>query len=402
MILPVRFGRWLWTIALMLAVFVLPLPAFGVGVAEIPNPRQTYGGWVTDMADMLDASTETELNRKITQLERQNGSEIAIVTVPDTAPAASPKALTTELFNTWGIGKRGEDNGVLFLISKGDRRVEIETGSGLETVLPDTWVETIIRTEVIPPFKQEEYATGIMAGTDAIVEQLSDEFPGRSPFGFLDLPKFVGAIAILASVTLAGILWSRADAKAKSRSHQASYRVSPTGRSRVSAWSHQFEFPLQCDRCGQPMQAADETLCLSRLSPTERVARDIGSLVCRGWCCPNCAPDDFHLRLYERNYLPYVTCPNCQELTIKRGSETIKAATPTASGKRRIRERCAGCNYKTQREEIIPRIRQRTSTARTSTGASSSSWNSSWGGGGDSGGSFGGGGSDGGGAGGSW
>jgi uncharacterized membrane protein YgcG len=48
-----------------------------------------------------------------------------VVTVDDTAPAFSPKAFTTELFNYWGISKKGQDNGVLFLIPLGDRRVEI-------------------------------------------------------------------------------------------------------------------------------------------------------------------------------------------------------------------------------------------------------------------------------------
>jgi uncharacterized protein len=96
-------------------------------VKDVPNPRQINGTWVTDMAGMLDEPTESQLNSLISQLERKNGTEIAVVTVPETTPAESPKEFTTQLFNYWKIGKKGKDNGVLFLISKSDRRVEIET-----------------------------------------------------------------------------------------------------------------------------------------------------------------------------------------------------------------------------------------------------------------------------------
>lgn len=89
------------------------------------------------------------------------------MTVPDVAPSL-PKAFTTELFNAWEIGKKGKDNGVLVMVSKGDRRVEIETGYGIEAILPDARVGKIIRTEMIPAFKQEDYEAGIVNGTLAV------------------------------------------------------------------------------------------------------------------------------------------------------------------------------------------------------------------------------------------
>ncbi|BBC26272.1 hypothetical protein ABRG53_4015 [Pseudanabaena sp. ABRG5-3] len=141
-------------------------------VQEVPNPQQTSGNWVTDSAEILKPETEAQLNQMINRLENKNGAEIAVVTVPDTKPAASPKAFATELFNYWHIGKKGRDNGVLFLISKGDRRVEIETGYGVEAILPDAKVGNIIDTEIIPRFKQSNYDDGTLAGTRLIVVTL--------------------------------------------------------------------------------------------------------------------------------------------------------------------------------------------------------------------------------------
>lgn len=158
-----------WICALSVAIALSPLTSTALTVQEVPNPRQVYGGWVTDMAGILSEPTEKQLNQMITQLEAKNGSEIAVVTVPEVSPAASPKAFTTELFNHWRIGKKGKDNGVLFLVSVKDHRVEIETGYGVEGILPDAKVGDIIRTEVTPRFKQKDFDGGTLAGTKDLV-----------------------------------------------------------------------------------------------------------------------------------------------------------------------------------------------------------------------------------------
>lgn len=155
-----------------LAIVLFPCVGLAVEVKDVPNPRQVNGTWVTDMAQMLDEPTEAQLNSMISQLERKNGTEIAVVTVPETSPAASPKEFTTQLFNYWGIGKKGKDNGVLLLISKGDRKVEIETGYGMEAILPDAKVGNIINTQITPRFKQGDFKGGTLAGTKALVVEI--------------------------------------------------------------------------------------------------------------------------------------------------------------------------------------------------------------------------------------
>jgi uncharacterized protein len=164
--------RTFWGIFLCLALLSFPLPSFAVTVQDVPNPRQVYGGWVTDMANLLDPETEAKLNQMISKLEAENGTEIAVVTVPDTAPSATSKQFATQLFKYWGIGKRGINNGVLFLISQDERRVEIETGYGIEKILPNTQVDDIINQQIIPHFKQGDFAGGILAGTKALIVNL--------------------------------------------------------------------------------------------------------------------------------------------------------------------------------------------------------------------------------------
>lgn len=151
--------------------------ALAVAVTDIPNPQQESGTWVTDTAEILSDEAEVQLNQMITELEANNGTEMAVVTVPQTAPSDSPKAFATELFNYWGIGKAEQDNGVLFLISVNDRRVEIETGYGLATLLPDAEVARIIDSEITPRFRQGDFDGGALAGTQTIATALSDTVP---------------------------------------------------------------------------------------------------------------------------------------------------------------------------------------------------------------------------------
>jgi uncharacterized protein len=155
-----------------LALCLLALPSQALTVEEVPNPRQISRGWVTDMAGILKPETEDQLNEMINRLEEKDGAEIAVVTVPETKPATSPKAFANKLFNYWHIGKKEQDNGILFLISKGDRRVEIETGNGMQTVLPDAKVSDLIDTEILPLFKQNDFDGGTLAGTRSVVVTL--------------------------------------------------------------------------------------------------------------------------------------------------------------------------------------------------------------------------------------
>ena len=164
-----------------LALMIAPSSSLAVTVEEVPNPRQANRGWVSDTANILNAATEKKLNQTISQLEAKNGTEIAVVTVPNIAPSETPKAFATQLFNYWKIGKANSNNGVLFLVSKGDRRVEIKTGYGIEPVLPNAQVGEIIQQKIVPSFKQGNFDQGTLNGTNALITTLETKtFPANS------------------------------------------------------------------------------------------------------------------------------------------------------------------------------------------------------------------------------
>jgi uncharacterized membrane protein YgcG len=114
------------------------------------------------------------LNALVAEVEQQTTAEIAVVVVPTTAPL-TPKEYVTALFNRWGVGKRGINNGVMVLLAIHDRRVEIETGDGVESLLPDGKAGEIIRTAMLPAFAHDRWGEGLVAGTQRVAQTLLEQ-----------------------------------------------------------------------------------------------------------------------------------------------------------------------------------------------------------------------------------
>jgi uncharacterized protein len=157
-------GTYPWAGIIVLLV-LLGLPAR----AQEPFPAPQ--GRVNDFAQVLDPSTKAQLNALVAEVEQQTTAEIAVVVVHTTAPM-TPKESVTALFNRWGVGKRGADNGVMILLAIHDRRVEIETGYGVEDILPDGKVGEIIRTAMSPAFTHDRWGEGLLAGTQRVAQIL--------------------------------------------------------------------------------------------------------------------------------------------------------------------------------------------------------------------------------------
>lgn len=161
-----------------LAIFSLGMPtAIAIPIEKVPNPRQINRGWVTDMVNILTPETEAEINRLVSEIERKNGTEIVVVVVPDTIPEKTPKAFATKLFNYWGIGKKDINNGILFLVSFNEKRVEIDVGLGLENFMTSDKTLNLIKTHITPYYKRGNYDQGTLEGTKALTSYLLNYQP---------------------------------------------------------------------------------------------------------------------------------------------------------------------------------------------------------------------------------
>ncbi|MBI2138042.1 GNAT family N-acetyltransferase [Candidatus Woesearchaeota archaeon] len=119
---------------------------------ELPQPT----GYVNDFARILSPATIGILDERIEALREKNSVEIAVVTIQSTGELPI-EDYANLLFQKWGIGQRGADNGVLILVAVKDRKVRIEPGYGLEPILPDGLCGEIVRNRILPEFRKGDF-----------------------------------------------------------------------------------------------------------------------------------------------------------------------------------------------------------------------------------------------------
>jgi len=154
----------------LLCVLVACLAALSAFAVDVPY----LSGRVTDNAEILSTETKQKLGELLQAHEAASGDQIAVLTVAS-LEGESVEAYAEQVFNTWKLGQKGKDNGVLVLVAPGDRRMRIEVGYGLEGTLTDVAASRIIRNVMTPRFKAGDFDGGVEAGVRAIVAQLAGE-----------------------------------------------------------------------------------------------------------------------------------------------------------------------------------------------------------------------------------
>jgi uncharacterized protein len=128
-------------------------------------------GRVVDDAHLLQPADVTTIEAKLAGLEAQSRRQIVVATVP-TLGGDDIDDYANKLFRAWGIGDKQRNDGLLLLIAPTEHKVRIEVGPGLEGIVTDAVSSIIIRHDLTPRFKANDFAGGINAATDALITQL--------------------------------------------------------------------------------------------------------------------------------------------------------------------------------------------------------------------------------------
>ena len=162
-------------------------------LTAIPDPKTLGETYVSDPDTVLAPATVQELNATLQALDQSGRAHIDVALARSIGEAV-PKTAATALFNRWKIGAKGQDNGLLMLLVLDQRRIEFETGYGLEGDLPDAICYRIQQRDMVPLMRAGHYDAAVRAGVAALIRQLNpdsaqtarDKFLADSALAFQD------------------------------------------------------------------------------------------------------------------------------------------------------------------------------------------------------------------------
>jgi uncharacterized protein len=137
--------------------------------------KQKPARLVNDFTGTLTTDQAQALENKLVAFDDSTTTQIAVVIIP-TLNGRDIADFNVQLGRAWGVGGKQYNNGVVLLIAKNDRKLNIATGYGAEGALPDITTKHIIDQVIVPNFKGDDYYRGIEEGTDAIIQAVKGEY----------------------------------------------------------------------------------------------------------------------------------------------------------------------------------------------------------------------------------
>lgn len=373
-------------------------------ILNAPNPKDGGNGYVSDPAGIIGPEAVARINAIAASVEEAATAEMAVVVLPSIGDQ-NPKDFATELFNHWGIGKAGRDNGLLILTIMDQHRTEFETGYGLEGVLPDIICYRVGMQVLVPLFQQGQYGEGltatvrrfqeIMQDPAALEELRADERPYGQGSRQKGNPLIIVLLVYATVALLTGIFllrhilltnWGKDELYDKYKKIQRFHTIFPAiffpiPCMPIFLWARGLlkklrNHPRFSKVNGKPMRKLNEGGEDEYLEKGQITEEDIQSVDYDVWITDNA--DDILILRYEKRFSKYSPCPKCSfKAYYQSRSETIQAATYHSTGTRELTFSCKNCNYAHSKRETIP-MKTRSSSGG---GIGRSGGGGSWGGG---------------------
>ncbi|HEY0096339.1 MAG TPA: TPM domain-containing protein [Archangium sp.] len=361
-------------------------------MSSIPRPRQ--GSWSVDTTGTLSSSTLAGVDRWGAEVDGKGLGQLAVVVVSTTG-GRHPRTFATDLFNLWGLGHAGRDDGALLLIALRDRKAEIVLGDGVDSGADTDRSDALMSGAIVPAFKRKDPEGAVLAGARGLSDLLE-----RSP-----LNASVSSTASVPDVPHSPPSDVTTPVQPEARfqgrgTYSSGPYYSPTLMERVASNERAPWFfgggagalvmgaaglrrwlrrrPRICEHCKQPRQLLDEHRDDAHLDEGQQREEDLGSVDYDVWWCTSC--EDARVERYGAWFTSYSKCPGCDYKTKSETSTTLVSATYDHGGTVRVTVDCKHCSYHDTFTRSTPKL------TRPSSSSSSSGGGSSFGGGRSSGG----------------
>ena len=377
-------------------------------VKTVPNDHLTDArDYTTNPDGIISAQAEQTINDMLAEAESTATAEVAVVLL-ESIGYIDIDDFANQLFNHWGIGKdgkdNGKDNGLLFILVQDQREMVFRTGSGMEGVFPDVILSRIIRNDISPKLKEGDFDAGIIAGISQICEimknpevvqeiiQREKDEDAAIKAGMLYTYLAIGTIFFLCFLIFSIKILN------SSKTNYAQCLEMRGWKSGVVSSSLLFPVPMLlffifyfitivrlrnksigCSSCGHKMHKLSEKEENVHLNTAQQSEERVRSIDYDVWLCDNCK---------NREILPYTKpsrykeCPHCRAKTyLLTDDRTLKRATSSRKGEGQKTYLCKNCRERDFVKYTIPMIVYSGGSGSGSSWGGSSSGGGSWGGG---------------------
>ena len=155
-----------WQLAFAAALFLFA--PFIAAADRQPVPR--LEGRVTDVARVLSEADRERLNSLLARYERETSHQIGVLLIPSLS-GETIESFSLRVANSWKLGQKGLDNGILVTMAMKERAVRIELGVGMERFISNATAQSIISSSMVPAFRKGDYAGGLQAGLEQLMSE---------------------------------------------------------------------------------------------------------------------------------------------------------------------------------------------------------------------------------------
>lgn len=326
--------------------------------AILPATAQTFPArsntYVNDYADLLTTTQEREIADKLADLRKFRDIEMTVLTIDTRATygqLVTNEVFATTLFNQWGIGDRNRNDGVLFLVSRFDRDMRIEVGSGYGREKDDA-LKRIIDHVIIPKFRLDSYATGITNGVDHTIREIAGAWPDQYEANavtrwWTDLRVWAGGFIFAAFAPIGWLIWR-------------AYRAADRRR------------PRRCPVDGSWMPRVLEEFEDKHLDAGQQKEEELASKEYDVWICRDC--NHVTIKGFNRWFSKQKLCNKCDFHTLE-SYNTERTIEPSyeRSGEQRTDFQCNHCDARYSTYATLPILSDTHSSGGSSGGGGSSS-----------------------------
>jgi uncharacterized protein len=347
------------------------------------------GSWVTDCAEVLSPAARAKVDRLAERVRAATNAEVAVVTVPDVS--GTPKSFATRLFNYWGVGDPVLNNGALVLVVPGQRRVEVEIGTGLDASFNrDEWLQGV--TDAMSQrFRYGDFDGGVLSGVRLIDQRLRslDEAALVESANALSIKMKIKGLQTTAGIrALAGagaLVASTSLYLDNERSRpicgRCGKRMAPVRRQGDGAWTDDEVSAAQAlvqrlltdeERLEQRLGSCTFSLC--SCSNPGCVVHRADATRADGWGEVNDAAMEKLIETYQtlsvgraKNVLSrYGSCPRCGRRTCETKTNVLRSPTYSRTGAKERFRSCANCAFSDKRVLVIPQLEESTTSSSSS------------------------------------